>query len=133
VPFGHHASSKHHARAFCRAVSASPGKVWKVSQIHLHGCAGGGAGDGGGEGEGGGGEGRGTNGGEGNCGGAGGPASNGEEGGDGGDGNGEGGGLGAATHASTSSKASGNTCSVERWHLSPSQHCRAPEQSAPST
>ena len=61
---GHHRSSWHHSCAFCSAVfSPSPGKVWNVSQIHLHGWMGGDWGDGGGEGEGGGGVGSGNGGG----------------------------------------------------------------------
>ena len=62
----HHASSWHHSCAFSSAVfSLSPGKVWKTSQIHLHGWTGGDWGEGGGEGEGGGGVGSGSGGGRG--------------------------------------------------------------------
>ena len=118
----HHASSWHHSCAFSSAVfSLSPGKVWKTSQIHLHGWTGGDWGEGGGEGEGGGGVGSGSGGGAGGGGEGGGCTISGVEGGV----------LGAATHVSTSLKTPGVTSVLTSSHAKPSQQSSAPEQSSP--
>ena len=116
-------SSWHHSCAFCSAVfSLSPGKVWNVSQIHLHGWTGGVDGEGGGGGGGGGGgTGGGLGGGEG-C-----TISGGGVEGEGG----WGGGLGAEMHVSTSLKTPGVTSVLTSLHANPTQHTRAPEQSSP--
>ena len=120
---GHHRSSWHHSCAFCSAVfSPSPGKVWKVSQIHSHGWRGGDCGEGGGEGEGGGGVGCGAGGGEG--GGFGCSISGG-----GGD---VGGAPGVAVQVSTSLSTPGETSTLVRSQLRPGQHESAPEQSSPT-
>jgi len=120
---GHHVSSWHHSCAFCNAVfSPSPGKVWKVSQIHSHGWRGGDSGEGGGEGEGGGGEGNGNGGGEG--GGFGCNVSGG-----GGD---VGGAPGVAVQVSTSLSTPGATSTLVRSQLRPGQHGSVPEQSCPT-